>query len=372
MAPTKSTAPDKGGIAEEALRQYFRESGSFVLRAVPVKAGTEDVSDIDLWAYSRTGPLSRSIFIVDIKNKKRGKAFERAVWIKGLQAALGADDVVIASQGAKDSVYAFAARLGVRVLSSTVFDAILKRYGNLPARVSLEALDEMWRTVPISSETLKNRMDACRSQLSSGGLSFSSLNIWVDLATELLGHSLDRERRAAGPITRAFYYTAALAAVCADYIGREHALSDHAMRKEFFRSGLLFGRSDGNEGRSYLDFAESLATEFYDRSGAAAAQMRRGFESTVSSMPIDSLVEFFARPSAGSELVRAAFALEGAAFADKAIGPADLQSSEAKSIVGLLSDYGGHRRADVLGSAAVAVSGADGASEWVKQGYLPL
>ena len=65
------------------------------------------------------------------------------------------------------------------------------------------------------------------------------------------------------------------------------------MRRDYFRQGLIFGRVDVGAAKSYLDFAEKAVTEFYDRTGAAAAQIRAGFEAAIKDMPIEGLVELF-------------------------------------------------------------------------------
>lgn len=369
MAASKApTVVDKGGHAEEALRQYFKELGSYVLRGVPVKEGAETVTDIDLWVYTRTSPLSRHIAIVDIKNKKKGKAFERAVWVKGLQIALQADEAIIASQGAKDSVHSFAVRMNVRVLSSSIFEAIVKRFPDPQDRLSAEDVDQQWRSVALGVENIKARVDLCKVEISRG-ISFQALNAWIDEAASLLKLMVERERNGPGPITRAVYFVCSLISIGSDFLGREHALSDHLMRREHFRQGLLFGRTDGSSGKSYLDFAQSLATEFFDPSGAAAAQMRAGFENAVKDMPIEGLVDLFAKPNSGSELMKAALSLESASFASQLTRPADLGSSEAKAIIGLLSDFAGLRRSDVLGQKD---GGLARVVDVGKQGTLPV
>ena len=85
---TKQPTPDmdKGGAAEEALRLYFQQLGAFVVRGVKVRAGKDHVTDIDLWVYTRASVHARHVAIVDIKNKKRAKGYERLIWLKGLQA----------------------------------------------------------------------------------------------------------------------------------------------------------------------------------------------------------------------------------------------------------------------------------------------
>ncbi|NTI85650.1 hypothetical protein G6L87_01075 [Agrobacterium rhizogenes] len=360
---------DKGGIAEEALREYFKGLGSFVLRGVPVKEGSETVTDIDLWVYTRSSPLSRHVTIVDIKNKKRGKAFERAIWLKGLQAAVGADDAVIATQGAKESAFTFAKRLQIKVLSSGVFDAIVKRYSKESQRLPFEEIEGQWRQVTLGVSNLAAMMESARLEVSKG-IDFSALNHWVDDAVRLLKEARDRERPMTGPITRAFYYCCALIAIAADYLGREHVLSDHDARKEHFASGMIFGQNDGAAARKYLDFAESVATEFLDQSGAAAAQIRSGFERAASELPVEGLVEFFSRANSGQELFKAAQALDDAAFGAECERPSELKSIEAKVVIGLLSDYGGVRRSEILGGSEA--SRKQKSDDSVPQGSLPI
>lgn len=350
MSAQKTVKLDKGGVAEEALREYFKSLGSFVLRGIPVREAGEDVTDVDLWVYTRTSAHSRHVAIVDIKNKKRGKAFERAIWVKGLQAALKADEAIIASQGAKDSVHAFSGRLNVRVISSSVFDAIVKRFANDEGRLSNEEVDEVWKSASIGPTSLKVRMDSVKVEISRG-IAFPALNHWVDEAATYLKLAVERERQP-GPFTRAAYLTSALVAVGADYLGKEHSLSDSSMRKDYFRQGLLFGRTEPGATKSYLDFAENVVSEFFDPSGAASARVRAGFEDAVDKLPIQGLVEFFAKPNSGTELLRGAVALEAACFSSALPRASELGSVEAKTIIGLLSDYAGLRRKDVLGSSA--------------------
>ena len=107
-----------------------------------------------------------------------------------------------------------------------------------------------------------------------------------------------------------------------------------------------------------------------DQSGAAAAQIRSGFERAASELPVEGLVEFFSRANAGMELFKAAQALEEAAFDKSCERPSGLKSLEAKVIVGLLSDYGGVRRSEILGSSeAQNEQKPDGSAP---QGSLPI
>ena len=369
MNEPKARTPQKGILAEECLREYFRSLGSFVLRGVPVRADSEDVTDVDLWVYTRPTAHSRHIAIVDIKNRKRAKAFERTIWLKGLQYALGADEAIIASKGARDNVRKFADRLAIRVISKPVFDAILKRYRNLDHRVSAEDLSGIWKRTTLDGRDLKSIIDGAKASITDG-VNFRALNRWVDESAMLLGYATEREPDA-GPLTRAAYLCCALAAVGADYLGKAHSLSDADSRRDFFRQGMLFGRADLEEVKTYLDFAENLVNEYLDNTGSASARIRSGFEESTKQLPINGIVEFFSRPHSSSELLKAAIALEAACYASDVRAPRDLDSLEAKMVIGLIGDYAGLSRKAVLGVRDDAVDNASNQGESCQRDMFP-
>lgn len=344
--PQKST--DKGGVLEEALRHYFLGMGSYVIRGVPFKQGKEDITDIDLWVYTRASVHARHVSIVDIKNKKRAKAFERIVWVKGLQAAVGADDAVVATTSSVEAVAPFAKRLDVKLLSKASLAPIQSKYGTDANRLTNEDVLDRWKAVNLrGAETLKSRLASSLSELSAG-ITFSALNIWIDDAVELLALSIDRERQP-GELARAAYFFCSLVAIGADFLGRGEIFSEHEARRSFFRNGLLFGRPDADASKKFTDFAEQLVTEYLDQSGAAAARIRSGFDRSLEDLSINSLVDFFSKPAAGKELVDGAIMLEAASFKPKIPSPTEL-SREARTIIGLIMDYGGLPRSHFLGA----------------------
>ncbi|MZQ91151.1 hypothetical protein GVY41_18935 [Frigidibacter albus] len=342
---------DKGGAAEEAFREYFSSLGSFVVRGVPVKVGGEDVTDVDLWVYTRTNAHSRNVTIVDVKNKRRGKAFERVIWVKGLQVTLGADEAIVATQGAKIAVYDFAQRLDVKVISSSVFDSLVRKYSVGGDRYYAEELDSIWSQVIVDRKSIKARIDEAKSRISFG-VNFGALNNWIDEASLLLRVAVERERQP-GPITRGAYYLCSLVAMAADYLGRKHVLSDHEMRLDFFRKGLTFGGNDDGDGRRYIEFAEALVTEHLDSTGGAAAKVRTMFYRSIDKSPFGGLIESFSRSNAGVELYKAAIQLENEAFRRAIRAPRSQEGIEGKSVLGLIGDFADIPRRDLLGENAM-------------------
>lgn len=352
---------DKGGLAEEALRLYFQQLGAFVVRGVKVRAGRDLVTDIDLWVYTRASVHARHIAIVDIKNKKRAKGYERLIWLKGLQAAIGADEAIVASTASADDLAPFAARIGLKLLSPQVFKAVIGRYSNAGDRLSSEELEKMWRSVKLDKgENLASRMEANFVEIGLG-LSFSALNVFIDEAAQLLMYSNDHERTP-GSVARAVLMCSALVALAADYVGRNTAFGDQENRRAYFRDGLLFGSAADGTSSRMLGFAERVVTDYLDRTGAAASTIRAGFQRSIENLPIGPFVDYFSRPAAGRELIDAASQLEAAAFSCAAPSYVNLPP-EGKTIVGLLIDYAGLDRRKFLRPVVATEARADDGEE---------
>lgn len=303
--------------------------------------------------YTRSSVHARHISIVDIKNKKRAKGYERIIWFRGLQSALHADEAIVASTSGREHLKPFADRMGVRLLSHQVFQAVVGRFSNSSDRLTSEEIDQIWKSARVDSATPLNiRMRANLEEVGLG-ISFSALNTWIDEAAFLLTYALDHEK-SPGAIMRAVLFCCSLVAIGGDYLGRELAFSDQESRRLHFRNGLLFGRPDRNVANAYLGFAQKLVTDFVDRTGAAAATMRTGFNRAADHLPVNQFIEFFARPTAGRELMDAALQLEGAAFAKNMPHIAALPP-EAKIVCFLVADYAGiERRRLLAGGPAVS------------------
>lgn len=106
----------KGSRMEELLRSYFLKTGYYVVRGVPFIYEGFDVTDIDLWLYSRNLSVSREITLVDAKNKRHHSGQERIFWVQGLRVATKATNAVVATTEKRQEVKDFGRELGVLVL----------------------------------------------------------------------------------------------------------------------------------------------------------------------------------------------------------------------------------------------------------------
>jgi len=346
MAETPTIS--KGARAEECLRVHFLTSGAFVARGVKLLQAGEEVTDIDVWAYFRASEFSRSVVVVDVKNKKRAKAFERVLWAKGVQTAVGASTAVIATTENRNDFAQFAARLSVQVIGGAALQRLQAEASKMDARLSQESFEE---EVDASSAARRQNSPSYRLEQATArlapGIDFSALNHWVDdvvaamrWATEAKG----TERSA----LRCVYYLCALVALGGDHLASGAPFETPQDRRVRLLSGLQFG-AGGKEGRDRMvAFAEAAAKEYIDPTGAASATIRKGLENGLEALPLAPLAEFIAKSASNGELFQAARELEAQAFAVNLAPPSELKS-ELKMVLGVLADVGGVNRQQLFG-----------------------
>jgi hypothetical protein len=129
----------KGAGLEEMARAYFARQGYVALRSVSIQFEGEEVTDVDVWLYGRQGGGVRTRALVDVKDKKSPKAFERVMWARGMQLALGCDRAVVTTTDTNPKVTRFAQQQKVALLTA----AFLRRWSMedvLQDRMSLEEL----------------------------------------------------------------------------------------------------------------------------------------------------------------------------------------------------------------------------------------
>jgi hypothetical protein len=100
--------PKTGAALEELVRAYFAREGFFVLRGVSYRFEYEEITDIDAWLYGWQSASLRTRMIVDVKDKRSPKAFERILWARGMQLALGCDRAVVATTDGSPKTLRFA------------------------------------------------------------------------------------------------------------------------------------------------------------------------------------------------------------------------------------------------------------------------
>lgn len=338
------TPPEAKGLEmEEALRAYFFEAGYFVVRGVPFQLDGDDVTDIDLWLYERPAAASRRRIIVDVKNKKSPKAAERIIWLKGLQAALGADGAIVATTDKRPSSKRLAKNLSVMLLD-----------GDAVAKVS--SARRLSQHDGLTSDELSNaikRVDESRRSV-DWRITFNEAR--ASLLTGLGAHSGNRSLQAfrffaheavsahpgsqqAELATRLAYSSAALAMISLDFIIADNAFRSVDDRRAAILNSVRFGQAEVSPQLASVTAAVGMVRKYAVNGAAAARQVELGFRADAEGIPAGIIADFVGKVSSGDAMFQIARELESASVSRKLLG-FDALSSAAKSALGAFLDFG--------------------------------
>lgn len=328
---------EKGLKTEELLRRYFLSLGYFVIRGVKLNFREEDITDIDLWLYMRSSPLSRERVNVDIKSGKTPQAMERILWARGMQEVMGFDRCIVATTAKKTAVRIFGMQNNVQVLDGNFLSRL--RESDLDGgRLSEEELLTIIDPDEISKFKIdwRKHLQVSKSRIVSQ-LNFSGCNSWlndVKLALERL-ISDDQFREAACRLTYLFtsYFLIGL-----DYAMTSLTFMEPNERASLLAEGLKHGEL-GKDGVSQtVEMSLKLIEAFVPNGRQMVGNIRRDIARTFESIPTDILKEFFGRSAVASKLFSIAKEFEKQAYARSLVMPQDLDDN-LKSIVAVLADY---------------------------------
>lgn len=330
----------KGPRMEELLRSYFLEAGYFVVRGVPFVYEGFDVTDIDLWLYSRASSVSREITIVDAKNKKTPQAIERIFWVQGLRIACKATGAVVATTDKRQEVKDFGRELGVLVLDGNFLGKLDKRQDLNADRYSDEEFRDQFEQYSLSKldGDWQARMQAAKSLLAKS-LSFDSCNAWLTQGKFFAEQSITKsvQRQTA---LRCLYLLCAFLAIAVDYCMKELSFHEQSERVKLIKDGFTYGAKGSAGIRKVLDVAMGLVEQHATEGVAISRQVRSSVERQLESLNTVILGEFFARNEVARTLFSTAKEFEQLAMA-RQFSSHTGASSELKSILFCLLDFWG-------------------------------
>jgi len=333
----------KGFEMEEQLRSYFMQSGYFVVRGVPFVYEGFDVTDIDIWLYSRESSLTRSITIVDVKNKKTPQAIERIFWAKGLAKAIKADKVIVATTDKRKEVKDFGSDLDVLVLDGSFLSKLNKSEGFLNSRLSDEEFIseiEKYSLGKLDGDW-KGQIVKCKSLLSKE-IGFDECNRWLEVSRFFAEQILTKPSQLELAL-RCFYYSLSLFCIGVDFILKELSFLDHGNRVNKLVEGFTFG-SKGKEGvTKMLSLSLSLVEQFAPEGRSISSQVRTSVMADFDSLPTNILGEYFSKAEVGKITFSSAKELEGLAMSRLFRNHSE-SSIELKGVIGCLLDCWGINR----------------------------
>jgi hypothetical protein len=325
---------------EELLRSYFLKAGYYVVRGVPFIYEGFDITDIDLWLYSRTSSVSREITLVDAKNKKTPQAIERIFWVQGLRIATKATNAVVATTERRQEVKDFGRELGVLVLDGT-FLGKLNETDDLNANrfseeeffskideYSLNKLDGDWRGRMVRSKGLLAK-----------SLSFDSCNEWLSQGKFFAEQSITKSNQRETAL-RCLYMVCSFIAVAVDYCMKELSFHEQSERSMRIKDGFTYG-SKGSAGlKKILNVAMGLVEEHANDGMAISRQVRSSIDRQLEALNTAILGEFFSKIDVAKTLFSAAKEFEQMAMSRDFSSHASAKP-ELRSMLYCLLDYWG-------------------------------
>lgn len=337
----------KGARMEEALRAYFSDLGYFVVRSVPFKYEGFDVTDIDLWLYTRTSSVARHRAIVDIKNKKTPQAIERIFWVCGLKKALSVEQAIVATTDKRAEVKDFGREMNVTVLDGVFTARLEKKYGEPQQRMSEDEFLNL-----ISSETLgkldgdwRGRYEEGKSRLAYG-LSFDSCNIWLEHGRFFAEQIVVRPQKKEAAC-RLLYAFAAFLCIGVDFILKELAFSEAIGKKKALAEGFTYGSSGAHGAEDILDAATGLVEQFAPNGELIGRQVRERVKEEFGRLRSNMLSEYFGRAETARTTFQMACALEQHAM-ERTFRPYPNLEPELQGVMGVLLDYWDIERKSIL------------------------
>lgn len=330
---------NKGHKMEEVLRFYFLKSGYYVLRGIPFKYKGFDVTDIDLWLYSRTSSVSREISIVDVKNKKTPQAIERIFWVKGLQKAVGATNALVATTDTRAAIREFGKDMNVFVLDGNFLNKINKLEEMLEARITEEELFNL-----IDSYTLSKLDGDWKKVLLEGksllasGLSFDSVNRLIENASFFAGHVLTKATQKELAL-RCFYLTCSFIAINIDFLQKELSfIGDNGLKLKSYSNGFKYGSRGETDIKQIIDMSLSFVEQYAENGKATANQARLNIDNQLKSIPANILAEYFSKNDVSRELFKTAVEFEHIGMSR--VFKSHIESvTEVRSFIGVLLDF---------------------------------
>ena len=323
----KDTVILKGELMEEKLRQYFLDNGYYVARGVKYKYDDLDITDIDLFLYSKVSSLSRERINVDIKNKKSPKAFERIIWTKGLQNLLLFDSCVVATSEKRDSIRQYGKKHNVLILDGEFLQRLNYKVENrIPEDVFLKDLSRIKSLNVFKNQTWNNLYEDSKSRLLNE-LDFSGFNKSLITVKYFIEKCFNPQKREQA--TRTLYATLSHSLIILDYVLRDIMFLEINLRKETLSDGLKFG----NLGREGVNRTIDMAIKITNSKIPANV-----IKQSIDTNQTDILVDFFSKSDISKNIFKIAVDLENKALSKTYITP-DLLDSPIRSLMYLFLDF---------------------------------
>ena len=340
------TTGAKGFKAEEALRGYFRSSGYFVVRGIPLTYRNFDVTDVDLWLYVKATSLSAERTCVDVKRKRTPQAMERVLWTKGLKEVLTVDQAIVVTSDNRPETRDFGAAHGVGIMQGDFLQHAVKAFPP-SGRLTEEELFSLLKTPCVVDSGVEWRSWFRRVKaILLDSLNFDGCNKFL-LGTKLLLDEYLATGRSSEVPVRLLYAIIAYFLICLDYSSRLFVHRDAAVRTAVLTNGFRYGEAGRQRTEEIVQMALHLLAESGKSNLFSGEALRSEFERQVSEYHAEILGEHFSKTESLKNLFVIARSFEEHAYAETLLRPHE-SPSEQKAVIGLICDLLGHDRKTII------------------------
>jgi hypothetical protein len=330
---------NKGQKMEEILRIYFLKSGYYVTRGVPFKYQGFDVTDIDLWLYNRTSPVSREISIVDIKNKKTPQAIERIFWVKGLQLATKATNALVATTDKRPDVKDFGKDMNVFVLDGNFLTKIQKFEKELETRLTDEEFQKLIDSYSLGKldGDWKRKLVESKGLLASG-LNFDNINNLMECSHFFLEQILTKPSQTELAL-RCFYLICSYISVNIDYLQKDLSFLDNTEAKiKTISDGFRYGSKGEKKINQIIDMSLSFVEQYSNNGKTTANQARHNIRKQLENIQTNILADYFSNYEVSQNIFKTAIEFEQLAMNKTFVNHSD-SSISARGFISVLLDF---------------------------------
>jgi hypothetical protein len=362
----KMAAAQKGSSLEELVRAYFFRQGFFALRGVSLQFEDEEVTDIDVWLYGKQSASVRTRSIVDVKDKRSPKAFERILWTRGLQLSLGCDRAIVATTDSTAKTARFAQQQRVALLTKSFLERLQKGLST-EGRLANEDFSNFVREYPghkQDGDWLKKISDAKSAVVSLAG--YPAFNKTMVSFRFFAGRAETRPQHREQAI-RCAYFSAALACIALDSALEKSVYEDLNTKFAAIANGVTYGDSGDAKVQTSIDTVLSVLSTAMENGRVVSMQARNALTKLFEGVRADIIAEYFSKEHNSTALFSVARELDEHAHVAERKKIQEL-TTEAKSMLGIFADFTRTKRGPLLNggfgdSAASAKSKADDAQK---------
>src|SRR3546814_409145 len=269
-------AARKGENLEALVRAFFSRQVYFFLRGVTFSFEGESATDIDVWLYGKQGASIRTRAVVDVKNKKSPKAFERILWVRGIQLAIGCDRALVATTETDPRIARFARDQKVALISRAFLSRIDGSDESLQ-RLSKEEFYAEIKRYPAAKQDgdwIKIVEGVRSSLISTHG--FAAFNHAMK-AFSFFANRIDVRAQSAEQAARCAYLVAAVGCIALDSALSGLFYDDVASRRRSILNGVAYGDAGDGKVQNNIDMVLAVIRDRVDGGRVISAQVSDAF-----------------------------------------------------------------------------------------------